>query len=147
MSREGSATGRRIELDRTRALSLLGTVPLGRLVFTRRALPTIRPVNHIVDGGDIVIRIHEDAAVALSTPPDGDGVVVAYEADSIDADTHAGWSVVVTGYARLVTDTADLTRIRGLLEPWIPRQEMDHAVRIRPELVTGVLLTGTENQQ
>ncbi|GAA3148546.1 hypothetical protein GCM10017687_77250 [Streptomyces echinatus] len=71
-------------------------------------------------------------------------MVVAYEADAIDPETHLGWSVVVTGYARLVTDPAELARLRGLLVPWMRQPEMDQAVRIRPELVTGVLLTETE---
>lgn len=38
------------QLDRSEALRLLGTVPLGRIVFTHQALPAIRPVNHVVEG-------------------------------------------------------------------------------------------------
>lgn len=38
------------QLDRSEALRLLGTVPLGRVVFTHQALPAIRPVNHVVEG-------------------------------------------------------------------------------------------------
>ncbi|GHI03888.1 pyridoxamine 5'-phosphate oxidase [Streptomyces cellostaticus] len=142
MIRNDRPTHRRIELDRAEALRLLGSVSLGRIVFTRQALPTVRPVNHVLDGGDIVIRTHEAAALtSQAQQADGTGVVVAYEADAIDPDTHLGWSVVVTGYARLVTDPGELARIRGLLHPWAPHQGMDHAVRIRPDLVTGVLLT------
>jgi len=48
--------------------------------------------------------------------------------------------VVVTGYAHLVTDAVELARYRALLRPWV-RQTMDYAVRIRPDLVTGLLLT------
>ncbi|MFI0813085.1 pyridoxamine 5'-phosphate oxidase family protein [Streptomyces echinatus] len=136
---------RRVDLDRAEALRLLGSVSLGRVVFTRQALPTVRPVNHILDGGDIVIRTHEGAALtSRAKESQSAGVVVAYEADAIDPETHLGWSVVVTGYARLVTDPAELARLRGLLVPWMRQPEMDQAVRIRPELVTGVLLTETE---
>ncbi|MFD9096620.1 pyridoxamine 5'-phosphate oxidase family protein [Streptomyces collinus] len=142
MIRNDVPTRRRVDLDRVEALRLLAGVPLGRVVFTRQALPTVRPVNHVLDGGDIVIRTHEGAALtSQAQQAGGAGVVVAYEADAIDPDTHLGWSVVVTGYARLVTDPEELTRIRGLLEPWAPQQGTDHAVRIRPDLVTGVLLT------
>ena len=95
---------RSIELDSDEALRLLGTVSFGRIVFTRHALPTVRPVNHVLDDGDIVIRTHERAALtARAGQAAGQGVVVAYEADSIAPDTHLGWSVVVTGYAHLVT--------------------------------------------
>ncbi|MDT7845788.1 pyridoxamine 5'-phosphate oxidase family protein [Streptomyces justiciae] len=132
------------ELDSSEALRLLAGVSLGRVVFTRHALPQIRPVNHVVDGGDIVIRTHEGAALTSHTgQADGSGVVVAYEADLIDPDTHLGWSVVVTGYAHLVTDPGELARYRAMLRPWV-EQTMDYAVRIRPDLVTGVLLTAAD---
>ena len=46
-------------------------------------------MNHIIDSGDVVIRTHEGAALTLATEQAGDtGVVVAYEADVIDPDTH-----------------------------------------------------------
>ncbi|MFI6359773.1 pyridoxamine 5'-phosphate oxidase family protein [Streptomyces sp. NPDC050743] len=136
---------RSIELDSDEALRLLGSVSFGRIVFTRHALPTVRPVNHVVlDNGDIVIRTHEGAALtARAGQADGQGVVVAYEADVIDPDTHLGWSVVVTGYAHLVTDSEELTRYEALLNPWV-HQAMDYAVRIRPDLITGVRLTADD---
>ncbi|GAA2773335.1 pyridoxamine 5'-phosphate oxidase family protein [Streptomyces lavendulae] len=128
------------ELDRAEALGLLATVPLGRIVFTQHALPAVRPVNHLVDGEDIIIRIHEGGALAsLAAPADAPGVVVAYEADVIDPHTHLGWSVVVTGYARPVADAEDLGRYADLLRPWVGRP-MTGALRIRPDLVTGFRL-------
>ncbi|MCQ4199499.1 pyridoxamine 5'-phosphate oxidase family protein [Streptomyces coelicoflavus] len=135
------APRRSIELGAEEALALLGSVSLGRVVFTRQALPTIRPVNHVLDDGDIVIRTHEGAALTSRTWKAGDpGVVVAYEADSIDPATHLGWSVVVTGYAQPVTDPGELTRYQALLRPWVERS-MDYAIRIAPDLITGVRLT------
>ncbi|ALV37545.1 pyridoxamine 5'-phosphate oxidase family protein [Streptomyces sp. CdTB01] len=129
-----------IALDSAEALRLLGSVSYGRIVFTQHALPTVRPVNHVLDDGDIVIRTHERAALTSRTrQAEGQGVVVAYEADVIDPDTHLGWSVVVTGYAHLVTDPQQLARYQELLRPWVGRA-MDYAVRIRPDLVTGIRL-------
>ncbi|MEU4874512.1 pyridoxamine 5'-phosphate oxidase family protein [Streptomyces sp. NPDC021608] len=129
-----------IELDVAEALRLLGSVSLGRIVFTRHALPTVRPVNHVLDDGDIVIRTHESAALSSYTrQDDAQGVVVAYEADDIDPDTLLGWSVIVTGYARLITDPRQVARYRRMLRPW-GTETMDHAVRIRPDLVTGLRL-------
>ncbi|MEU8501895.1 pyridoxamine 5'-phosphate oxidase family protein [Streptomyces lavendulae] len=128
------------ELDRAEALELLSTVPLGRIVFTQHALPAVRPVNHLVEGEDVIIRIHEGGALAsLAAPVDAPGVVVAYEADVIDPHTHLGWSVVVTGYARPVADAEDLGRYADLLRPWVGRP-MTGALRIRPDLVTGFRL-------
>ncbi|GAA2248920.1 hypothetical protein GCM10010145_15360 [Streptomyces ruber] len=135
---------RSVALDDCEALRLLGSVSLGRIVFTRQALPTVRPVNHVLDDGGIVIRTHEGSALTSHTRHgEGSGVVVAYEADAIDPATHLGWSVVVTGYARLVTDPRELARYRALLHPWVERT-MDYAVRIRPDLVTGIRLTAAD---
>ncbi|MET8949038.1 pyridoxamine 5'-phosphate oxidase family protein [Streptomyces sp. NPDC004542] len=145
MIRNDRPPRRRIDLDRAEALRLLGSVSLGRIVFTRQALPTVRPVNHVLDGGDIVIRTHDESGLTCQAgPADRTGVVVAYEADVIDPDTHLGWSVVVTGYARPVTDPGELVRIRALLEPWAAQPGTDHAVRIHPDLITGVLLTARD---
>ena len=129
-----------VELGRAEALRLLAGAPLGRIVFTRHALPAIRPVNHIVEQGDIIIRIHEAAALSQTAEHAGSsGVVVAYEADSIDPDTRLGWSVVVTGYAQLIADPAEAARYQRLLHPWLD-QDTDYTVRIRPNLVTGYRL-------
>ncbi|MEW2120772.1 pyridoxamine 5'-phosphate oxidase family protein [Streptomyces sp. NPDC005474] len=137
-------TIRSVELESAEALRLLGGVSFGRVVFTRQALPTIRPVNHLLVDGDIVIRTHGDAALTRYTgPAGGAGAVVAYEADDINPLTHLGWSVVVTGYARQVTDPRELARYQALLRPW-STQRMDHAVRIHPDLVTGLRLTAPD---
>ncbi|MEV6211834.1 pyridoxamine 5'-phosphate oxidase family protein [Kitasatospora sp. NPDC051914] len=128
-------------LGRSECLKLLAGVPLGRVVFTKDALPAIRPVNHVVADDAIIIRTHEGAALTTATAgADGSGTVVAYEADAIDPDTHLGWSVVITGYARPVTDPDDLVRYEQLLQPWVDAP-MTRTVRIDPELVTGFRLT------
>ncbi|MFI8260904.1 MULTISPECIES: pyridoxamine 5'-phosphate oxidase family protein [unclassified Streptomyces] len=142
-TREGGDTvaGRRMrELDRAEALRLLSTVSLGRIVFTQHALPAVRPVNHLVEGEDIIVRIHGGGALAsLAAPAEVSGVVVAYEADVIDPVTHLGWSVVVTGYARAVCDADEVDRYAHLLRPWVAHR-MTSALRIRPDLVTGFRL-------
>ncbi|KOU91997.1 pyridoxamine 5'-phosphate oxidase [Streptomyces sp. XY593] len=138
----GDTTARRYmrELDRAEALRLLSTVSLGRIVFTQHALPAVRPVNHLVENEAIIVRIHEDGALAsLAAPADAPGVVVAYEADVIDSVTHLGWSVVVTGYARVVADADEIDRYAHLLRPWVAHR-MTSALRIRPDLVTGFRL-------
>lgn len=144
-SRRGAAaqppTKGLVELTRAQALALLGSVSFGRIVFTRGALPAIRPVNHALIDGHLVIRTHEGAA--LTKVAGTGGVVVAYEADAIDPDTHLGWSVVVTGFARLVTDPALLDRYEALLSPWINRR-MEQAVAIELDQVTGFWLTSND---
>jgi nitroimidazol reductase NimA-like FMN-containing flavoprotein (pyridoxamine 5'-phosphate oxidase superfamily) len=126
------------ELDRSQALRLLSSVALGRIVFTRHAMPAIRPVNHVLDAGHVIIRSHSGAAI-VSEADTGGGVVVAYEADDIDPVTHLGWSVVVTGTAYLVTDPGEKGRYEQMLTPWLD-EEMDQVIRIRPTIVTGFRL-------
>jgi nitroimidazol reductase NimA-like FMN-containing flavoprotein (pyridoxamine 5'-phosphate oxidase superfamily) len=128
------------ELSRDESLRLLATVSLGRVFFTEHALPAVRPVNHLVEAGSVIIRSHVGAAV-VSLAGRADGAVVAYEADEIDPASHLGWSVVVTGVARLVSDPAEVARYERLLRPWVAGR-LDYVIRISPELVTGFRLDG-----
>ncbi|MFD8259511.1 pyridoxamine 5'-phosphate oxidase family protein [Streptomyces griseoluteus] len=141
MARDHAPPRRPVELGPAEALRLLAGVTFGRLVFTRQALPSVRPVGHLLDDGDIVIRTHEGAALTPhGAGSDGRGVVVAYQADCIDAATHLGWSVVVVGYARLVTAPDEIERVRARLEAWEPWHEAEQVARIHPELITGFRL-------
>lgn len=131
--------GSLVELDRTQALTLLASVGYGRVVFTLHALPAIRPVNHLVDNGKIIICtwLTEKITQAITPPAD---TVVAYQADVIDPIQREGWSVVVTGIARPITDPQRVTRYEQLLHPWIDAI-IDTVIGIQPEIVTGFRLT------
>ena len=137
-----AADDRRIvDLTESEALDLLAAAPFGRVVFTLRALPMIRTVNHVVDDDEIVIRTRLGAPVtAALSDLESDTTVVAYQVDDIDAARRLGWSVVATGIARPVTDPARLDRLRETLVPWVDR-EMNLVIAIRPEIVTGIRLT------
>jgi nitroimidazol reductase NimA-like FMN-containing flavoprotein (pyridoxamine 5'-phosphate oxidase superfamily) len=129
-----------LELTDAECWQLLRSVSLGRVVFTQRAMPAIRPVNHVVDDGKIVIRSHAGAAI-VSRAVAGGGSVVCYEADDLDAIRHTGWSVIVTGIARLVREPAAIARYQDLLEPWVAGP-LDHVIAIEPEFVSGIRLVG-----
>ena len=122
------------QLTRTKALELLGSVGVGRVVFTHRALPAIRPVNHLLEGESVIVRVTSGAAITSAAGRAG--VVVAYEADQIDADTQLGWSVIVVGTARLLTDERAAARYRARLRPWITGS-LDDVITISADLVTG----------
>jgi Pyridoxamine 5'-phosphate oxidase len=79
-------------------------------------MPAIRPVNHLIDDGQVIIRSHEGSAIVTATST-GSGTVVAYEADEIDPASRTGWSVMVTGLARLVDEPGQATRYREALQP------------------------------
>jgi nitroimidazol reductase NimA-like FMN-containing flavoprotein (pyridoxamine 5'-phosphate oxidase superfamily) len=123
------------ELTDAESLALLASVSLGRIVFTMRALPTVRPVNHILDDGQIVIRSHLGTAI-VSQADTSYGAVVAYEADDLDPVQHLGWSVSITGTAKILQDTDQIARYRGRLSPWV-NDQVDDIIAIRPELIHG----------
>jgi Pyridoxamine 5'-phosphate oxidase len=124
-------------MNRQQALRKLGSVPIGRIVFTRRAMPVISPVVHLLDNDQIIIRSHEGSAIAAGQ---GQGAVVVYEADELDPITRTGWSVMVTGLARLVTDPGVAARYRQALRPWVAGP-MNHVIGIDPQIITGFELT------
>src|SRR6266581_674763 len=132
-----TGTRQQREVTREEALRLLGSVPLGRVVFTHRALPAIRPVNHIVDGQQIIFQT--GASAAITTAVDGTGTIVAFEADAIDPVRRVGWSVVVIGGARRLQDAAEIGRYLRLLRPWAAGRK-DDIIAIRADLVTGFRL-------
>jgi len=120
-------------LSRDECMRLIGSVPVGRIVYTRQALPAVELVNFILDDGDIVIRTDAGGKLAAATR----GAVVAFEADSVDTIRHAGWSVTVVGQSRAVTDGAEVRYLEhsGLM-PWAPGKH-DHFIRISPAIING----------
>ncbi|WP_105967647.1 pyridoxamine 5'-phosphate oxidase family protein [Streptomyces geranii] len=127
------------ELDRQECLSLLAEAPVGRIVYTRQALPAVLPVNFGLDrDGAVLVRTAASSELVSAV----DGAVVAFEADAVDVTTQSGWSVVVMGPAALVTDPAEHARLlRTGPRSWVPAPQ-EVFVRIAPELVTGRELAG-----
>ncbi|MDH6522251.1 pyridoxamine 5'-phosphate oxidase family protein [Streptomyces sp. SAI-090] len=128
-----------LELDRQACLRLLATMPVGRIVYTRHALPAVLPVTFRLDGdGAVLLRAPAASGLACAV----DGADVAVEADELDAAAHSGWSVVVIGRATVVTDPAEHARLRRLgPRSWAPSSQ-EAFVRVEPELVTGRELAG-----
>jgi hypothetical protein len=132
------------ELTPRQSMRLLGSVSLGRVVFTARALPAIRPVNHLVDGDYIVIRTDLSARIISELQSEA-GSVVAYEADAIDPGERLGWSVIVVGVARRVTDVEQAAAYRRALRPWVAGV-MDQVIAIHTDIVTGFRLVAEARQ-
>jgi nitroimidazol reductase NimA-like FMN-containing flavoprotein (pyridoxamine 5'-phosphate oxidase superfamily) len=122
-------------MTRQQALDKLASAAFGRVVFTQHAMPALRQVNHIVQDGQIIIRSHPDSAITAHADH-GQGTVVLYEADDIDTRTRTGWSVTVTGRARLIEDPAQAARYKTMVLPWVAGN-MSNVIGIEPEIVTG----------
>lgn len=126
------------QIDDREAMGLLATVDHGRVVFNDKALPAIRLVNHVVDDGRIIVRTRLAAKVSTAVRSGANaGVVVAYEADRLDPERRAGWTVAVTGWATTITDPEQLERYGRLLHPWV-NMTMDTMIAIQPEIITGI---------
>jgi hypothetical protein len=130
MYSDGTALQR---LTRDQCLTLMASVPVGRIIYTRRALPAVELVNFAIDHGDIVIRTDRSGKLAAATR----GAVVAFEADQVDLAGQVGWSVTAVGPSSEVTDPGELARLRTIgLRSWVPG-ERDHFIRISPVMLNG----------
>jgi hypothetical protein len=120
-------------LSRDQCLTLLASVPVGRIIYTRRALPAVELVSFALDHGDIVIRTDRGGKLAAATR----GAVVAFEADQVDLAGQSGWSVTAIGPSREVTGPGELARLRTIgLSTWAPGAR-DHFIRISPVMLNG----------
>lgn len=121
------------ELTRDECLRRMAGVGVGRIVYTRQAMPAVELVNFAIADGDIVIRTSRSGKLAAAVA----GAVVAFEADHLDLGAQAGWSVTAIGESREVTDPADLERLGRIgLTSWAPGDHA-HYIRISPRIVNG----------
>jgi uncharacterized protein len=121
------------QLSRDECLRLMGSVPFGRIIYTRQALPAVELVNFALDDGDIIIRTDYGGRLATATR----GAVVAFEADSLDPAGQAGWSVTVIGQSSEVTEASEISRLGQMgLSSWAPGGR-EHFIRISPGILNG----------
>lgn len=100
---------------REHCLALLASVPIGRVVYTDQALPAVMPMNFLLDGDEITILTGSGSMMAAAIR----NTVVAFQTDDYDPLAMTGWSVTITGQARLVDDPHEIARLARLaLHPW-----------------------------
>ena len=87
---------------------------VGRIGFMRDGMPSIHPVNYVVEGNRIVFRTALGTAMAQLA-----GQLVAFEVDDSRAFDHSGWSVLVKGRVEDLTTDPELERVRrSVLQSW-----------------------------
>jgi len=120
-------------------LRLLASVPVGRVGFHADGEVVVLPVNHVVDGQDIVFRSAPGSKLATAEEQN----LVAFEADDYDWEAHSGWSVLVNGHAETVYEPAETQRLgRLVLRSWATPADHPFWIRIRPTSVTGRQIPG-----
>ncbi len=97
-------------VDDSECWRLLRSAELGRVGVTISAAPVILPVFYTVLDDTIIFRTGTGTKLTAATS----ATVVVFEVDHFDPGTDTGWSVVMQGVAREVTDPTRLARLRSL---------------------------------
>jgi hypothetical protein len=122
-------------LGREECLALLRKGRIGRLAVLFLGEPHVLPLNYAADESGVVVFRTAELTVATQAAL----AKVAFEVDAIDSERREGWSVVVHGRGRDITDATDpdAVRLRHLpVVPWAPGQR-DRWISIEPTQVTG----------
>jgi uncharacterized protein len=122
-------------------LRMLDSVPVGRVGIFADGEIVILPVNHLMDGADVIFRSGPGSKLSSV----GNRNLIAFEADQYDERAHSGWSVLITGFTEVVESDAEIERFERLgLQSWGGAAARDpHWIRIRPTSVTGRRTPGT----
>ncbi|MEU5095640.1 pyridoxamine 5'-phosphate oxidase family protein [Streptomyces sp. NPDC020996] len=125
------------ELSVQECRALLSTHGVGRIAVPTVEGPLVVPVNYSLVDGAIVFSTSPG-----TVPAQAAGCRVAFEVDRIDDVFSQGWSVLVRGLARTVTDPDEVRRLveGSYSEPWAGgRREV--WVRIELLALTGRRIT------
>lgn len=126
--------GRIEEIDAGEALEILKTkAKLGRVAFIVGDRPIILPVNYTVAGDAVYFCTAKGTKLSHLS----DGAPAAFEIDGSRSLYRSGWSVVVRGTAREVTDPEELDGLRrGPLKSWATPSS-EHWIRISIDEISG----------
>ena len=137
VARDGDGLGasqRRLDtLNEDECRSYLEQATIGRVGASLRGSVEVLPVVYTLHDGKIAFRaVSRTRLRAIVREP-----VVTFEVDSADPVTKTGWSVVVRGAARLVSQPDELERLASAgLDPWVDGED-DLWLVIEPWKITG----------
>jgi nitroimidazol reductase NimA-like FMN-containing flavoprotein (pyridoxamine 5'-phosphate oxidase superfamily) len=107
---------------------------VGRFLFVEAGRgPVAVPVNFKMDGDDVIFRTSPDDSMVAAAHQRH----VSFDVDHIDDARSEGWSVLLTGTARIISDNAELDHLKALhVEPWAGGDRPAY-IRLTPAKVTG----------
>ncbi|MFI8823869.1 helix-turn-helix domain-containing protein [Streptomyces sp. NPDC053431] len=122
-------------IDEEECWALLADHGVGRVAVTGSDGPEIYPVNYQVMGRELLFMTAQDTPLARAAAA---GAVIAFEEDRADEAFSQGWSVLVVGPARNVSDPAAAQALReaAYSTPWAG-EGRDTVVVLAPRRVTG----------
>ncbi len=125
-------------IDHAACIELIQSTPVGRIGFVSDHGLLVLPVNHAWWEESIVFRSLEGRKLAAAA----ENRQVCFEVDQWDAADRSGWSVVLQGQAREVTDWAEKAQLEEIgLVPWDRDTWQTHWVRIDPTSISGRTLS------
>ncbi|HSR85444.1 MAG TPA: pyridoxamine 5'-phosphate oxidase family protein [Streptosporangiaceae bacterium] len=114
--------------------ALIAPGGVGRFLFVQAGRgPVAIPVNFKMDTAGVVFRIssHSVSIEGVHQQP------VSFDVDHLDEALGEGWSVLLTGTAKVITGDAERSYAQTLdIVPW-PDGEQDLYVRLSPTEITG----------
>jgi uncharacterized protein len=118
------------ELSEAECLEELRAHQVGRVAYCEQDTPVVVPVNYVMDGDAVLLRIAQGSGLARRLGP----TPASFQLDDLDPFTQSGWSVLVRGSASQVDPdehpaTADL-------RSWAEGQRTVH-VRLEPTQISG----------
>ena len=107
---------------------------VGRFLFVEAGRgPVAIPLNYLMDGDDVVFRTGGQTSITGGVSQQQ----VSFDVDHIDDTLSEGWSVLLSGTARIITDPAELQHATALgIEPWAGG-DRDVYVRLSASQITG----------
>lgn len=126
-------------IDGTTCIDLIESTPVGRVGFMSDGAPLVLPVNHAWWEDSIVFRTLEGRKLAAAA----ENQQVCFEVDHWDPADRSGWSVVLRGTSREVTDWAERAQLEEIgLVPWVRDKWRTRWIRVDPTDISGRILAG-----
>lgn len=123
------------EIGEAECWELLDGHGVGRIAVEGRDGLAVFPVNYQVVDGEIVFMTAADSSLARASES---GAEVAFEEDHLDEAFSQGWSVLLVGQARTMSDETAVRRAKDAVhsKPWAG-DGRDTVVTLSPRRVTG----------
>ncbi len=121
-------------ISRVECEALLERTLIGRIVYVADNHPIALPVNYRWHEGSVVFRTlaGQKLNAAVADRP------ISFEIDGWDADRHTGWSVLIKGHGREVSEWAEQEQLEQLgLVPWANGDWKVRWIRIEASAIEG----------
>lgn len=115
----------------------LGTEGMGRVGFDRGRGPRIHPVNYTVADQTVYVRTNDASEFGSFVRMFGDGALVSFQVDELDAARGERWSVLIAARVRPLSPEAEADLPPSRIPVPVPDGQRPVLVQLTPIEVTG----------